>query len=175
MAIIGCLVGSVMRMILNSCMANSFLMMFTMVQGTWLIHSAFIDSSEKMIYLYFSWHMLAIFILNLVINVITQLCVKTQVKKHKVAKHKKLATSVDRISEVHSDTGTGLTVVPQDDADSDDNYKEIIITKKESCDYEKQLNKEQEIFNVLEMIDIMVREQATIENNTITAITNNHF
>ena len=169
-AILDCLISSVMKVISNNSMTTFSLMLFSQVQGTWLIHTAYLDCSERMIYLYFCWHILAVFSCILVITVIMQLHGDRQVKKHKAAKHTNLATSVDKIYEVYSETGTGITVVDHD-ADSDDGHKEVIYKKSdhfnvyENYEVEKQLKEEQEINNVLETIDLMVKEQATKENN----------
>ena len=81
-----------------------------------------------MSYLYFSWHVLAVASITLVINVIMQLQAGTQVKKHIAAKHTNLTTTVDKISDVYSETNTGLTVVTNSEADSDEDYKEVIET-----------------------------------------------
>ena len=53
MAINCCLISSVLRMISSSSIATLSLIMFTQIQGTWLLHSAFINYSLTMSYLYF--------------------------------------------------------------------------------------------------------------------------
>jgi hypothetical protein len=83
------------------------------MQGTWLIHTAFVTSSKKMSNLYFSWHILAVFITTLVINVIIQLCVKTDVKMHMTTKHTNLITTVAKIHDGLNNAYAGLTVVEQ--------------------------------------------------------------
>ena len=58
-----------------------------------------------------------------------QLHAGTQVKKHMVAKHTNLTTTVDKISDVYSEANTGLTVVTNSEADSEEDYKEVNETK----------------------------------------------
>ena len=58
-----------------------------------------------------------------------QLQAGTQVKKHMTAKHSNLETTVDKISDVYSETNTGLTVVTNSEADSDEDYKDLVRSK----------------------------------------------
>jgi hypothetical protein len=168
-AIIGCLMSSVLMIISSSSMTTFSLTMFTCIQGTWLIHAICISCCDKMSYIYFSWHVLAVFIITLVINVIMQLQAGTQVKKHMVAKHTSLSTTVDRISDVYSETNTGLTVVTNSEAGSEEEYKEVIQTENKTCNVyknykvDRKLKEELEIDNVLETIDKMVKDQASKE------------
>ena len=94
-------------------MTTFSLTMLTMIQGTWLIHSAYLTCSEKMSYLYFSWHVLAVFCITLVINVIMQLQAGTQVKKHITAKHTRVITTVDTVSYCHNAVDSSLTIPEQ--------------------------------------------------------------
>ena len=85
------------------------LAMLTMIQGTWLIHSAYLTCSEKMSYLYFSWHVLAVASIIIGVNVIMQLQAGTQVKKHMVARH----TPVDIVTYRHNALDSSLTIPKQ--------------------------------------------------------------
>ena len=67
-----CLINSGLKIITSSSIINFSLIMFTQIQGTWLLQSAFMNSSEKMSYLYFSWHVLAVLILHVAILLITK-------------------------------------------------------------------------------------------------------
>ena len=66
-----------------------------------------------MSYLYFSWHILAVFIITLVINVIIQLHVKTDLKMHMTTKQTNLTTTVAKIHDGLNKAYAGLTVVEQ--------------------------------------------------------------
>ena len=100
-----------------------------------------------------------------------QLQAGTLVKKHMVAKHTNLATTVDKISDVYSETNTGLTVVTNSEADSEEDYKEVTEKKiktwnvYENYKLEQKIRKEQEINNVLYTIDKMVKEHADKETD----------
>jgi hypothetical protein len=113
MTVIGCLMSSVLMMISSSSMTTFSLSMMSMIQGTWLIHSAYLTCSEKTSYLYFSWHVLAVFCITLVINVIMQLQASTQVKKHMVATHSSVTTTVDTVSCSHNAVDSSLTIPGQ--------------------------------------------------------------
>ena len=113
LAIWGCMVSSVMRILSGTTITTLSLMMFTQVQGTWLIHSVFINCSEKMTYLYFSWHILTVFVVILLISVITQQT-RTDIKEHLEPKHTNQTPTVATISDGISDAYRGLTVLEQD-------------------------------------------------------------
>ena len=88
-------------------------------------------------------------------------------KNHMTNNHGEFVTSVDKISEVYSETNTGLTVVSQDDIiDNNDCYKKTKPDCEPSPDYEnyevhKQLKEIEEIDNVLTSIDRLVNDGLT--------------
>ena len=84
-----------------------------MIQGTWLMHSAYLTCSEKMTYLYFSWHVLAVASISIAVFVIMQTKAGTQVKKHVVAKHSNLSTTVATIPYCHDAVDSRLTIPEQ--------------------------------------------------------------
>ena len=86
------------------------LSMMTMIQGTWLIHSAYLTCSEKTSYLYFSWHVLAVASISIAVFVIMQTKARTQVKKHVAAKHSNLTTTVDTVSCSHNAVDSSLII-----------------------------------------------------------------
>ena len=59
--ILCCLAVSVMKLVHTTTILTFALVIFTMVQGTWLLHSSFLPTSDSMTNLYFSWHILAVF------------------------------------------------------------------------------------------------------------------
>ena len=117
-----------------------------------------------MTHLYFSWHILAAFICFLVIVVVMKISSEAHLDKHKTGKHERITDSVDKISDIYSETNTGLTLVVHDDDDSDDSCKEVKYTKHDSLHkFKKQIKEQQEIKNVLQTIDRMVNEAANNE------------
>ena len=86
-------------------------------------------------------------------------------------KHADFVTSVDKMSEVYSETNTGLTVVSQEDIEDKDNcYKDTKQESEPSHVYENYEvgNKEKEtdeINNVLTSIDRLVNDGVNNTNN----------
>ena len=173
MAILGSILSSVMRIVYSSYITTFSLVLFTMIQGTFLLHSSFLSCGDKMIYLYLSWHILAVFISILVIVVVMNMCCKTHLDKHKTREHESITASVEKMSDVYSETNTGLTLIAHDVDDNDDCCKEIVYTKNASLhELENQIKEEQAIKNVLQTIDLMVNEAA---NNVIKENTESDF
>ena len=76
---------------------------------------------------------------------------------------------MDIISDVYSETNTGLTVVTNSEADSDEDFKEVTEQNVYENYKVKQKNGEkQKIINVLENIDNMVKEQANKETDYLS-------
>ena len=71
--IVCCLVVSVLKMVHTTTILTFSLVIFTMVQGTWLLHSSFLPTSHSMTNIYFSWHLLAVFIITTTLNIIFHL------------------------------------------------------------------------------------------------------
>ena len=71
--IVCCLVVSVLKMVHTTTILTFSLVIFTMVQGTWLLHSSFLPTSHSMTNIYFSWHLLAVFIISTTLNIIFHL------------------------------------------------------------------------------------------------------
>ena len=170
-AIVGCLASSVINMFSNTPITIFSMIVFTQTQGTWLIHSSFLACRDNTSYLYFSWHILAVFISTLVITVVINLCLENNVTNHMTTKHAEFATSVDKISEVYSETNTGLTVVSQEDiVNKDDYHKETKQQSEPAHVYEnyevgKQDRETNEINNVLTLIDRLVHDGLNNINN----------
>ena len=81
--------------------------MMTMTQGSWLIHLTLLDDQTQMIYLYYSWHLLAVFLINIILCSVL----------HVVTKSENLLKSVPKDnnkSAVTANNPTGLTVTIRD-------------------------------------------------------------
>ena len=110
LAIFCCLVTAVMNILSDGPITPFSLMVFTQIQGTWLIHSRFLKCSDKMAYIYFSWHILGVFTSSFVINVLEQWLTTSEVKTHIGTKHTDHTTTVAKITG-HSEVYKGLSVV----------------------------------------------------------------
>ena len=66
-----------------------------------------------MSYLYFSWHVLAVFVITLVTNVIIHLHASIPLTLHMTTNHPTLTTTVANISAGYGQVNTGLTVLTQ--------------------------------------------------------------
>ena len=99
------------------------------------------------------------------------MCLENNVTNHMATKHAEFATSVDKISEVYSDTNTGLTVVSQEGiVDKDDYHKDTRQQSEPAHVYEnyevgKQDKEINEINNVLTSIDRLVHDGLNNINN----------
>jgi len=162
-SILGCLISSVLMIVSGNSLAIFTLVMFTLIQGTWLIHSSVSICDEKMTNLYFSWHIFAAFTGILVISVMLHVYAETHFKTHMTKEHGMITASVDRISEAYSDTNTGQTVITHDNEGADECREDILEIKSDVV--EKQVKEEQEIKNVLRTIDKMVYEAANNESS----------
>jgi hypothetical protein len=131
-AILGCLMSSVLMLISSSSMTTFSLSVLSMIQGTWLMHSAYLTCSEKMSYLYFSWHVLAVASISIAVNVIMQLQAGTQVKKHMAAKHTRLTTTVDTDSYRLGDVHTAIPILEQKKKEKED--KALCKSAEHLCD-----------------------------------------
>ena len=170
-AIAGCLASSVINMFSNTPITIFSMIVFTQAQGTWIIHSSFLTCRDNTSYLYFSWHILAVFICTLVITVVINMCLENNLTNHMTTKHAEFATSVDKISDVYSETNTGLTVVSQEDIVNKDDYHKDTKQESEPAhvyeNYEvgKQDKEIDEINNVLTSIDRLVNDGMNHINN----------
>jgi len=118
-AILGCFVSSVMMILSNSFIFTISLVVFTQIQGTWLIHSTFLSTNNKMTFVYFSWHIIAVFTSILVINVVMQLQTRGDQEMHEITKHERKPVWVSKTA---SDGYSGLTVL-HNVAKSEDNIR----------------------------------------------------
>lgn len=126
-AIRGCLVSSVMMILSNRFILSFSLVLFTQIQGTWLIHSAFLSSNDNLTFFYFSWHIIAVFTSILVINVVMQLQTRTDQERHETTKHDRKTVLVGKKA---SDSYSGLTVlhniVKSDNDIKEGNVKNVV-------------------------------------------------
>ena len=102
LTVASCLVFSLLKLLNNSSILHMGLMVMTMLQGTWLIHLTFLETEAEtnMIYLYYSWHTLAVFVINLIFNIVL----------HCATKYENVTKSRDSFS-----NPTGLTVMIRKD------------------------------------------------------------
>ena len=107
-AILGCLVSSAVMILSNNFIFTFSLVVFTQIQGTWLIHSTLLSTNNKMTFVYFSWHIIAVFTIILVINVVMQLQTRGDQEMHDIKKHERKTVLVSKTA---SDGYSGLTVL----------------------------------------------------------------
>jgi len=140
--IVCCLISAVLMIISNNNISTFSLVMFTIIQGTWLIQSTIISSSESISYLYFSWHVLAVFILMIVINVVKDLHSITQGEKHKKIEHSnRIDTVAHRLNVKHSVTNEQIKMLKDSKMKkSEENLsdKEVTRTKTEDIESESE-------------------------------------
>ena len=113
--IVSCLVVSVLKMVHTTTILTFSLVIFTMVQGTWLLHSSLLPPSNSMTNIYFSWHLLAVFIITTTLNIIFHLLSRRDRTTRTPASTSTRLTTASSLdmstpSPVTIDNPTGLTV-----------------------------------------------------------------
>ena len=151
--IVCCLVVSVLKMVHTTTILTFSLVIFTMVQGTWLLHSSFLPTSHSMTNIYFSWHLLAVFIITTTLNIISNISVKRNSQKRKLSEEAQQKTSnlTDTVKK---------TILTFDELNVDILQKEKLNLVTEQPKSREDL----EIMNVLNSIDKMVSNQGRAEN-----------
>ena len=118
--ILCCLVVCVLRLVHTTTILTFSLVLFTMVQGTWLLHSSFLPSSDSMTNLYFSWHILAVFVLTTALNIMFHLLSRQEKKSQTPSTSSRVTTAsslnISTPSPVTINNPTGLTVKINHDA-----------------------------------------------------------
>ena len=119
--IVSCLVVSVLKMVHTTTILTFSLVIFTMVQGTWLLHSSLLPPSNSMTNIYFSWHLLAVFIITTTLNIIFHLLSRRDRTTRTPASTSTRLTTASSLdmstpSPVTIDNPTGLTVKINHDA-----------------------------------------------------------
>ena len=117
-SIISCLVMSLMKMMSNTSLLNTGLIMMTMIQGTWMIHFSLISLNSmavslSMMYVYFSWHVIAVFIINIIFNIIIHYITVSEtskISKDPSGLKSKSSSIPPRVSAATPSNPTGLTV-----------------------------------------------------------------
>ena len=151
--IVCCLVVSVLKMVHTTTILTFSLVIFTMVQGTWLLHSSFLPTSHSMTNIYFSWHLLAVFIITTTLNIISNISVKRNSQKRKLSEEAQQKTSnlTDTVKK---------TILTFDELNVDILQKEKLNLVTEQPKSREDL----EIMNVLNSIDKMVSNQGRAES-----------
>jgi len=118
--ILCCLVVSVLKLVHTTTILTFSLVIFTMVQGTWLLHSSFLPTSDSMTNLYFSWHILAVFIITTALNITFHLFFRQERKTQTPSTSTRVTTAsslnISTPSPVTINNPTGLTVKINHDA-----------------------------------------------------------
>ena len=117
-SIISCLVVSLMKMMSNTSLLNMGLTMMTMIQGTWMIHFSLISLNSiavslSMMYVYFSWHVIAVFIINIIFNIIIHYITVSEtskISKDPSGLQSKSSSISPRVNAATPSNPTGLTV-----------------------------------------------------------------
>ena len=153
--ILSCLTLAVLRLLNNSTILNLGLMVMTMTQGSWIIHIMLMDihKDDKMVYLYYSWHILALFVFNLALNVILNYCYKSQAQaapQDQENSNKNLTNTVKKTINTFGELNMDIIA----------NEKTLVEQSKSREDLE--------IINVLNSIDKMVNEPQTSSSSVST-------
>ena len=118
--ILCCLAVSVLKLVHTTTILTFSLVIFTMVQGTWLLHSSLLPTSDSMTNLYFSWHILAVFIITTALNIMFHLLSRQERKTQTPSTSSRLTTAsslnISTPSPVTINNPTGLTVTINQDA-----------------------------------------------------------
>ena len=152
-SVLCCLVLSLMKLLTNSTILNLGLMMMTMTQGSWLIHLTLLDDQTQMIYLYYSWHLLAVFVVCIILTVGLNFCYK---RKSEKSPEEELETKKNLTDTVKKTINTFGEL-----------NMDIIANEKKSV--EQKSKEDLEIINVLNSIDKMVNEQQTSSSSSSTS------
>ena len=147
-SIISCLVMSLMKMMSSTSLLSLGLTMMTMIQGTWLMHLSLMQMSPSMIYLYYSWHILAVFIINIIFNIIIRK-LQSPTKKTNDAKEANDLKDSNLTKTVKKNLDTFVEL-------------DVGILSSDKAALDHKTSEDIEITNVLNSIDKMVNEQRTI-------------
>ena len=142
------------------------------------MHSLYLTCGEKMTYLYFSWHVLAVASISIAVFVIMQTKAGTQVKKHVVAKHSSVTTTVDTVSCSHNPVDSSLRIPEQKSNYAKDKVlgksienltiDKIVDTKAAASDSELNISFESVPTQVLSMHSDKVERMSPLEEfNTL--------
>ena len=145
--ILCCLVVSVLRLVHTTTILTFSLVLFTMVQGTWLLHSSLLTSEDSMTNLYFSWHILAVFIITASLNIISNIIVNKCREKNEMLEEteKKKPNLTETVKK---------TIKTFDELNVDILQREKSLVEPLNC------KEDLEIMKVLNSIDRMVTDQA---------------
>merc|ERR1719282_1654342 len=102
----------------NTSLLNMGLTMMTMIQGTWMIHFSLISLNSiavslSMMYVYFSWHVIAVFIINIIFNIIIHYITASEtskISKDPLGLQSKSSSIPQRLNAATPSNPTGLTV-----------------------------------------------------------------
>ena len=145
--ILCCLAVSVVKLVHTTTILNFALVIFTMAQGTWLLHSSFLPTSDSMTNLYFSWHILAVFVVTTALNILSNIIGKKfSNKKEEIEESQKKKPNLTETVK--------KTIKTFDELNVDILQKEKILVEPSNC------KEDLEIMKVLNSIDRMVTDQA---------------